>query len=69
MSAHAVELFWTLSCLFGKVVPLLVLLSDGSSARTAVWLEREVTDGTVAGLWPRRARGVLYLELMGPTSV
>lgn len=34
--------------------------SAGSRARTVVWLESEVTDGTVAGLQPRPARAGRY---------
>lgn len=56
MSAHVVELLWHLSCLFGRVGVLSSsfwsLLLAAAQARMAVWLETEVTNGTVARLWP-----------------
>lgn len=73
MSAHVVELVWHFSCLIGKVSvlspPFSVVSPPGRSSELAGWLETEVTNRTVARLWPPGARGVLNEELMGPTSI
>lgn len=51
MSAHVVELCWPPASL-GTSLLCWVSPLAGARARTVVWLESEVTDGTVAGLRP-----------------